>query len=516
MMSTANTRSQDILEQRKLGIDFLRANRASNIGIAIIVAISSALLTTLAEILYDIWADAQAQSIAQGADGMALSGTAVFYGAIMLFACIAIMLIIKSAFDASMLARTHQLGILATVGATPKQLKALLIKDALFTSIAPLLAGIAIGTCTGYLLINFFIDYAAQLQGLERIESSFLIDPLVIIAIGAIVVLTIFVSALAPARKLAQTTPLRAIDSPSLELDTAKKRKKGRSKKHRMPHSSAEWVLAKGSFDARRSALRSSSVAFGLSFLIFILFLSFITISKLSVEETYYERFGIEWDLAIDVADSTPDDLAPAEAALSKAGWIARTDIYDGGARLYVQSTADEPLDEQRAALARMMEELDIAAFDIVAMDEERAYADTIWNGYLTIVGSFCAILALIGIAGIVAQAISFTQQRRREFSRYRSIGMTPRSLRKMLLFEGLLSVIRPLAIALLPVVTCTIALAYLGRQSLSAFALAFPYGIALIYLAAVTFCVLAAYALGAWRLNKMDIARAIRDDSFM
>jgi ABC-type antimicrobial peptide transport system permease subunit len=516
MMGTANTRSQSILDQRKIGIDFLRANRASNIGIAIIIAISSALLTTLAEILYDIWVDAQAQSIAQGADGIALSGTAVFYEVIMLFACIAIMLIIKSAFDASMLARTHQLGILATVGATPKQLKTLLIKDALATSVAPLLIGIAIGTYAGYLLVNFFIDYATRLQGLERIESSFLIDPLVLIAIGAIVLLTIFLSALVPARKLARTTPLQAINSPSLELNAVKKRKKARAKKSRIPHSSAEWVLAKGSFEARRSALRSSSVAFGVSFLIFILFLSFITISKLSVEETYYERFGIEWDLAINVADSTPDDLAPAEAVLGEAGWIVRTDSYDEGARLYVQSTVDEPLDEQRAALARLIKEHGITTFDIITMDEDRAYADAVWDGYLTIVGSFCAILALIGIASIVAQAISFTQQRRREFSRYRSIGMTPRGVCKMLFFEGLLSVVRPLVFALIPVVVCTIALASLGKQTLSTFALAFPYGIALIYLAAVAFCVLAAYALGAWRLNKMDIARAIRDDSLM
>ena len=283
-----------------------------------------------------------------------------------------------------------------------------------------------------------------------------------------------------------------------------------------MPRSSAEWVLARGSFDARRSALRSSSVAFGLAFLIFILFLSFITISKLSVEETYYERFGIEWDLVIDVVDSTPEELAPAEAALSEAGLIVRTDLYDEGARLYVLSTTEVAFDEQREVLARSLEALSITAFDIVDMDEDRAYADAVWNGYLTIVGSFCAILALIGIAGIVAQAISFTQQRRREFSRYRSIGMTPRGVRKMLLFEGVLTVARPLMIALLPATACTIALASLGRQSLSTFALAFPYPIALIYLVVVAFCVLAAYALGAWRLNKMDIARSIRDDSFI
>lgn len=516
MTSTASIRPQNLPEQNKLSLDFLRANRAANIGIGIIIAISSALLTALAEILYDIWADARAQSIAQGSDPMALSGTAVFYAVIMLFACIAIMLIIRSAFDASMLARTHQLGILATVGATPKQLKTLLLKDSLFTSIVPLFAGIAIGTCVGCALVNFFIDYAARLQGLDRIEGSFQIEPLVLIAIVMIVLLTIFLSALAPARKLARTTPLQAIDSPSLELDTTKKRKRTRSKGLRMPRSSAEWVLAKGSFDARRSALRSSSVAFGLAFLIFILFLSFITISKLSVEETYYERFGIEWDLVIDVVDSTPEELAPAEAALSEAGLIVRTDLYDEGARLYVLSTTEVAFDEQREVLARSLEALSITAFDIVDMDEDRAYADAVWNGYLTIVGSFCAILALIGIAGIVAQAISFTQQRRREFSRYRSIGMTPRGVRKMLLFEGVLTVARPLMIALLPATACTVALASLGRQSLSTFALAFPYPIALIYLVVVAFCVLAAYALGAWRLNKMDIARSIRDDSFM
>ena len=64
-------------------------------------------------------------------------------------------------------------------------------------------------------------------------------------------------------------------------------------------------------------------------------------------------------------------------------------------------------------------------------------------------IGAFCALLALIGIANVFSNTLGFVRQRKREFARYLSVGMTPAGMRKMFFVEALVIAGRPALITL-------------------------------------------------------------------
>lgn len=80
---------------------------------------------------------------------------------------------------------------------------------------------------------------------------------------------------------------------------------------------------------------------------------------------------------------------------------------------------------------------------------QEKLSDDQIRKGFMMILGAFCGLLAMIGIANVFSNTSGFLLQRKREFARYMSIGMTPESMRKMFLIEVLVIAGRPVLITL-------------------------------------------------------------------
>lgn len=202
--------------RNNLTTDFIRGNKTSSITIAVTVIISSFLLTLLTTTLYNFWIDAALQAQIQGADWHAritgeLAATASIYLGTTFLGCIALVLIIRNAFAASMQTRVHQLGILSTVGATPRQIRGVLIRESLMLSIIPGAVGIVLGIGVTAGFITLVRQYAQSI-GIERdMAIAFHFDPLLLLAIVALVFLTVFVSAGLPARKMAKISPLQAV-----------------------------------------------------------------------------------------------------------------------------------------------------------------------------------------------------------------------------------------------------------------------------------------------------------------
>ena len=202
--------------RNNLTTDFIRGNKTSSITIAVTVIISSFLLTLLTTTLYNFWIDAALQAQIQGADWHAritgeLAATASIYLGTTLLGCIALVLIIRNAFAASMQTRVHQLGILSTVGATPRQIRGVLIRESLMLSIIPGAVGIVLGIGVTAGFITLVRQYAQSI-GIERdMAIAFHFDPLLLLAIVGLVLLTVLVSAGLPARKMAKISPLQAV-----------------------------------------------------------------------------------------------------------------------------------------------------------------------------------------------------------------------------------------------------------------------------------------------------------------
>ena len=70
-------------------------------------------------------------------------------------------------------------------------------------------------------------------------------------------------------------------------------------------------------------------------------------------------------------------------------------------------------------------------------------------QGMMTIFGGFCVLLAVIGIGNVFSNTLGFVRQRKREFARYMSVGMTQGEIKKMFCVEALTIAGRPILITL-------------------------------------------------------------------
>lgn len=71
------------------------------------------------------------------------------------------------------------------------------------------------------------------------------------------------------------------------------------------------------------------------------------------------------------------------------------------------------------------------------------------YNGYKSIITMICAILACIGISNVFANTLGYMQQRKREFAKYQSIGVTPKSIAKILSIEALVIGVKPILLSI-------------------------------------------------------------------
>ena len=81
----------------------------------------------------------------RSAEDTALRWVFPFVVAVTAAACLSLVLVIHNAFAVSMNARIHQFGILASVGATPGQIRTCLLQETFVLCAGPVLAGSLLG-----------------------------------------------------------------------------------------------------------------------------------------------------------------------------------------------------------------------------------------------------------------------------------------------------------------------------------------------------------------------------------
>ena len=222
-------------------------------------------------------------------------------------ASFSLIIVIHNSFAVSMNARIHQFGIFSSIGATPKQIRACLLQEAAALCILPIL----IGNLLGILISMGIIHMVNSLLGSDvagRHEAVFGYHPLVLAATLLLTVVTIWISAWMPARKLSRLTPLEAIKNTG-ELQLKRKKKS--------PLLTClfglEGELAGGALKAQKRALRTASLSLIFSFLAFTIMQSFFALSGISRRETYFERYQGVWDIMVTVKDTDVDSFREAQ-----------------------------------------------------------------------------------------------------------------------------------------------------------------------------------------------------------
>ena len=581
-----------------------------------------------------------------------------FYLFVLLLVSVSLILIIHNSFALSMNARIHQFGIFSSIGATPGQIRTCLLQEAAMLCVIPVLLGSFVGIALTFGAIQAVNILADGMSG--RHEAVFSYHPLVFAVTILTSFLTVLISAWLPARKLSRMTPLEAIKN--MGEWQLKKRKKSRILALIF---GIEGELAGNALKAQKKSLRTAALSLTLSFLGFALMLSFFTLSGISTNHTYFERYQDAWDVMAALKDTKIEDFShtdeihaladtdsviyqkanavcsvPTDAvsedvkSLGGLEAIAGSDVSmtdglytlqapivimdDSSFDLYCNqigvSSAENgtvvlnriwdnknsnfryrkyvpflsgnqdtiTLQNQKDAAAavalpvlgftqeppvlreeydhyalvqfmslstwkqiqetignadpdtyirilsekeRTLTELSVIereltnilghniSFEVENRVQEKIDNDAMLNGYKLVVGALCVLLAFIGIANVFSNTLGFIGQRKREFARYMSIGMTPKGMRKMFWIEAFVIAGRPVLITL-PVtavfVWLMITASYLNPME---FWTAAPLVPILLFIAALFGFVGLAYYLGGRQILKCDLTEALRSD---
>ncbi len=137
-------------------------------------------------------------------------------------------------------------------------------------------------------------------------------------------------------------------------------------------------------------------------------------------------------------------------------------------------------------------------------------------QGMMLVLGTFCVLLALIGLGNVFSNTLGFVRQRKREFARYLSVGMTPGELRKMFCIEAFALVARPMlwaAVVAVLAVGAMLKASYMNPAEFLAEAPFVPIG---AFMLAVGGAVALAYYLSWRRMREMNLSEVLRDDTMM
>lgn len=144
---------------------------------------------------------------------------------------------------------------------------------------------------------------------------------------------------------------------------------------------------------------------------------------------------------------------------------------------------------------------------------QERLSNDNLIYGMKVILGAFCALLAMIGIANVFSNTFGFLRQRKWEFAQYMSIGLTPQEMREMFCIEAFVIAGKPLFITVpltVLFVQFAVTASYLEPRVFWVEAPILPI---LLFAVAIVLFVALAYYIGGKRLLQCDLNETLRND---
>ena len=152
--------------------------------------------------------------------------------------------------------------------------------------------------------------------------------------------------------------------------------------------------------------------------------------------------------------------------------------------------------------------------YEIENRIQEKKDNDNMISGYMIVIGGICTLLAAIGIANVFSNTLSFLRQRRQEFARYMSIGMTPNDIKKMFFIEVLVIAGRPILITLpltIIFVDLMITSSYLNPMEFIANAPILPIG---VFIFMIWGFVVLAYYVGGKRILNSNLVDGLKNDA--
>lgn len=144
---------------------------------------------------------------------------------------------------------------------------------------------------------------------------------------------------------------------------------------------------------------------------------------------------------------------------------------------------------------------------------QEKISNDKMIQGSQLILGAFCGLLAVIGIANVFSNTLGFLRQRKREFAQYLSIGLTPADMRKIFSIEAIVIAGRPIIITLPLTVAMVVFMTSASHLDPVVFWTEAPILPILVFTLFIIGFVSLAYYIGGRRIVKCDLNETLKND---
>lgn len=188
--------------------------------------------------------------------------------------------IIRGAFGISAKQKIHQLGILKSVGAGPKQIGRTVIYEACILSVIPILLSMALGYLFSFGVLSAYSGMTREVFG-SRMEVSF--SPAATLMAAALSFVTVLLAAHGPAKQMSKILPIEAVRGEHYSIAMCGRTwKKAKSHPVLTKHFGFLGEIAANSVNAGKKLYHTCMVTLSLCMLLAFGFLAVFTASDIS------------------------------------------------------------------------------------------------------------------------------------------------------------------------------------------------------------------------------------------
>ncbi|MFQ6337428.1 ABC transporter permease [Bacillus sp. AF62] len=342
---------------------------------------------------------------------------------------IATIVVIYNAFQISVVERTRQFGLLRSIGATRKQIRQIVLREATFLAVIAIPIGII---CSLIALTSLQFTFSLLMENSKAV-SIFYVDWNILLISSIITLLSVIASSLYPAYFAGKISPLLAISSRlSIKKEQIKKQKNSMVKKP------LSIPLSMAMKNVKRNKNRYTITI--LSIIISsVLFITFSYLMSVAFASKSFDKLSVKSDITIKIVDNNPDHLAESEQVLHQLKSLENiSKVYEKKENSFETKLKDVT---QSSATVKEIENTIGKSYSITIVNnyqenktkkEEKLTLQVLAYGFITVI----SLISSVNILNTITISI---MTRRKELAALKSIGMSQKDLKKMITYEALI-----------------------------------------------------------------------------
>ncbi len=341
---------------------------------------------------------------------------------------IATVVVIYNAFQISVVERTRQFGLLRSIGATRKQIRQIVLREATFLAVIAIPLGII---CSLIALASLQFTFSLLMENSKGV-SIFHVDWKILLISSIITFLSVIASSFYPAYFAGKISPLLAISSRlSIKKEQIKKQKNYILRKP------VSFPLSMAMKNVKRNKNRYTITI--LSIIISsVLFITFSYLMNVAFASKSFDKLSVKSDITIKLEDNNSDHLAESEQVLRQLKSLGNISNVNEKKNRFETKLKDVT---QSSATVKEIENTIGKRYSIAIVNnyQENKTKKEEKLTLQVLAYSFIIVISLISSVNILNTITISIMTRRKELAALKSIGMSQKDLKKMITYEALI-----------------------------------------------------------------------------